>query len=524
MARVLLDSPDIDVNKQDLCGCTALVILSKNPALSRDSSESANEVFEFLERLLSKSGIDLSTRDKAGNSALHYAVLLRNLRLVRGLIRLEADINLQNAQGETPYHFAVSINDYSQILAFRDANPRLLKNKEGKTQMDLACDEQARLLIQGKETSFSHPFQVFWITSEHFPALGNRVIGCSGCPGRCGEQITRQLDEDIHVLKELGVGLVVSVITYAELVDFQVPHLPNVVKDNGMKHISYTIQNKWLPRNDDNFVAAVDHIAQYVSIQKVVIHCSTGRGRSSLIIAAVLLRLGIPYDEIVTKLPEIKPDSFRNPAQRVFFATTVRKRIQEILDHEQIAYYGLPKEQTHKPVRLSKRKKRKEIYADGLSFEKRATISPERRTSRSTPSSPQKAISSSANLKRRSSTKPPRPKSLRHTTEDDSQSLRQRKSREAEPYDANRYLDDIFDEFAENHKRTDLSPRLGEEIVDLSFGDEPLEYSGIELGEDPNYEAWWEYSFTEDVHDNTSSSDTSQEEDNIVFVPRELKL
>lgn len=93
----------------------------------------------------------------------------------------------------------------------------------------------------------------------------------------------------------------------------------------------YCIQDKWLPRNDDEFVAAIDHISQYVALHRVVIHCSSGRGRSSLIIAAVLLRLGIPYDEVVSKLPQIKPDALRNPAQRMFFATTVRKRIQDVL-------------------------------------------------------------------------------------------------------------------------------------------------------------------------------------------------
>lgn len=66
-----------------------------------------------------------------------------------------------------------------------------------------------------------------------------------------------------------------------------------------MKHILYCIQDKWLPRNDDEFVAAVDHISQYVEVQKVVIHCSSGRGRSSLIIAAILLRLGKSANEAI---------------------------------------------------------------------------------------------------------------------------------------------------------------------------------------------------------------------------------
>jgi ankyrin repeat protein len=72
------------------------------------------------------------------------------------------DINAQNGKGDTPYHYAVSGNDYHLILLFRDSSkyrkldrsstfldPRLIKNKDGKSPLDLAIDEQAKLLVLG---------------------------------------------------------------------------------------------------------------------------------------------------------------------------------------------------------------------------------------------------------------------------------------------------------------------------------------------------------------------------------------
>lgn len=53
-----------------------------------------------------KTGLDINTRDYAGNTPLHYAVINGWLDIVELLIKSGADINIKNRKGQTPLHFA----------------------------------------------------------------------------------------------------------------------------------------------------------------------------------------------------------------------------------------------------------------------------------------------------------------------------------------------------------------------------------------------------------------------------------
>ncbi len=61
--------------------------------------------------MLSCSSGDLNLRDAAGNTPLHYAVFYQDIPVVRSLIRSGADINASNNRGLTPLRCAAMLNN-----------------------------------------------------------------------------------------------------------------------------------------------------------------------------------------------------------------------------------------------------------------------------------------------------------------------------------------------------------------------------------------------------------------------------
>lgn len=90
-------------------------------------------------------------------------------------------------------------------------------------------------------------------------------------------------------------------------------------------------------------------------------------------------------------------------------------------------------------------------------------------------------------------------------------------------YDPNRYLDEIFDEHVASHQAIVLDPNVTdmaekrntrqeeEESHEFSVGNTPEDHSGIEFGEDPNYDARWECSFGDAEQENADTSYSSEE-------------
>lgn len=192
-------------------------------------------------------------------------------------------------------------------------------------------------------------------------------------------------------------------------------------------------------------------------------------------------------------------------------------------DHEKNVYNSAPKEQIHSTEDLSLSegeivwKERKSNAVTEISA-KEIPLSVSRQT--------RKPVLHESLGIGKVSPKLPTKSSLSRSTTDDG------------VYDPNRYLDEIFDEYAATHQPRDISPEIrnvrrtrastltdGAEI-ELQSGTTPDDYSGIEFGEDPNYDAKWTCSFGEDSANegNATTSASSEQEvlNDIIFIPREL--
>ena len=88
-------------------------------------------------------GIDINIQDKAGFSALHYAVWWKNLPIIKTLINNGANVNQVDKKGNSPLWYSLTL--YRQIcdleivkmLLFHGATPSL-KNIYGRSPLDFA--------------------------------------------------------------------------------------------------------------------------------------------------------------------------------------------------------------------------------------------------------------------------------------------------------------------------------------------------------------------------------------------------
>lgn len=104
------------------------------------------EVIEFLLR----KGINISLKNRDGNTAYHTAVLWNRSYILKILLKAsKAHVNEVNRKGQTPLHIA-SEKEYDecvQCLLLHQANP-LMKDSFGKTAVDVASEETKKVYMK----------------------------------------------------------------------------------------------------------------------------------------------------------------------------------------------------------------------------------------------------------------------------------------------------------------------------------------------------------------------------------------
>ena len=97
--------------------------------------------------------IDIKTRDVAGNTPLHLAVIAgKSFSKIESLLKTGADVNAQNLEGNTALHLAFfATATFTADSLLKDPNINVnLKNSEGNTPLHLALatDDAPRWIIE----------------------------------------------------------------------------------------------------------------------------------------------------------------------------------------------------------------------------------------------------------------------------------------------------------------------------------------------------------------------------------------
>jgi len=234
---------------------------------------------------------------------------------------------LKNDVGDTALHWAV-LGDHAHIVNYLLKNYSCIQpNLEGQTPIDKVSSSDVKDLLKGKFTSVSYPYRVDFIDSSHCPLLNKCSIGMAMCPGRQNHNNwSRNLDVDLQVLLNLGVEVVVTLMTQGELQKMKLTHLPDVIKQANMESIYFSITDKWLPDSVDEFIKIVYAVIDQIKLgKKILVHCNGGKGRTGLLVVACLIQLGLSQSDATNKIRKVRPGMLHNPAQQMYLMLVEKK-------------------------------------------------------------------------------------------------------------------------------------------------------------------------------------------------------
>ena len=126
------------------------------------------------------------------------------------------------------------------------------------------------------------------------------------------------LADDLRALKCAGVDVVVSALTSPEAEELGLIEEAEGCAQNGLLFISFPIEDRSLPAHFGEFEVFVNKLLEHSrNGRSVVIHCRAGIGRSSLIAAAILTKMGLSADQAFRLIEQVRgcpvPDT---PEQR----------------------------------------------------------------------------------------------------------------------------------------------------------------------------------------------------------------
>lgn len=165
-------------------------------------------------------------------------------------------------------------------------------------------------------TSDSRPHEIDFIT------VGNGKIGMCIAPGRIKGRWNRSLEADLNrIHKDYNTDVLVTLLTQADFIDIQTPHLLESVRSHGLQSIHAPIRDKFIPANMEEFTQLVNTLVHLLRRGKtVVVHCNGGKGRTGLVVAAVLIAThGCSVSQAIDAVRAARAGTLYNPLQ-IFYA------------------------------------------------------------------------------------------------------------------------------------------------------------------------------------------------------------
>jgi protein-tyrosine phosphatase len=101
------------------------------------------------------------------------------------------------------------------------------------------------------------------------------------------------LEDEIAAWRAAGFAVVLSLLERAEVEELELQREAPLCEAHGLELISFPIADRGRPESTTSTLAVVDRLATHLRAgQSVGIHCRAGIGRSALMAASVLVRLG----------------------------------------------------------------------------------------------------------------------------------------------------------------------------------------------------------------------------------------
>ncbi len=116
------------------------------------------------------------------------------------------------------------------------------------------------------------------------------------------------LADDIRFLRQVrGVDVVVSALTASENEELGLTEESQWCQRSGVEFLSFPIEDRSVPDSLSKFNGLLRSVTEYLRNGKAVaVHCRAGIGRSSMIVAAALIRNGLSVESAFRAIEEAR--------------------------------------------------------------------------------------------------------------------------------------------------------------------------------------------------------------------------
>jgi len=127
-----------------------------------------------------------------------------------------------------------------------------------------------------------------------------------------------EIESDIRRMINLGVETVVVLLEKEELFEYPV-NLLKEYREAGLGVIHFPIEDYWVPEDLDKFDELLKKISSSITFKKnILIHCRAGMGRTGLVVAALLIKLGTSADKAIAYIRKKRPGTVESKMQETF--------------------------------------------------------------------------------------------------------------------------------------------------------------------------------------------------------------
>jgi protein-tyrosine phosphatase len=172
-----------------------------------------------------------------------------------------------------------------------------------------------------ERTSLSHPLQIAAVS-----APGGGIVGVTFCPGKCQPHAMtgtwrRDLELDLKIIKAWGGGVVVTLVTSAELAELKVAHIGEAAEALGLTWLHLPITDVSIPSPEWERAWTRERSRVHAELNSnggVVVHCKGGLGRAGTVAARILIERGMPPAEAIREVRHVRPGAIQTAAQEAY--------------------------------------------------------------------------------------------------------------------------------------------------------------------------------------------------------------
>ena len=111
------------------------------------------------------------------------------------------------------------------------------------------------------------------------------------------------LENELLAWKREGVDIVFSMLTNQEVFSLGLAEEKELCEKYGLEFHSFPVEDRQTPKSKANVLKLVRHLSEALNEdKKIAVHCRMGIGRSSSLIACVLVTQGLGVDEAFERI------------------------------------------------------------------------------------------------------------------------------------------------------------------------------------------------------------------------------